>query len=253
ILAPPPSASPAQIVSAVPMGPSPTSVSSVRVTFDRAMNFATFTAADCSLTGPGEQTLAVSNVKEVSGSAGKGFTVILGLLTATGTYTLKIGPDVQDLSGVSMATFQGTFQISAPQTYVSALSVAIPAGGSVAPMLTVSDAFVIGDVDVKVSLRHPVLSELRLHLQAPDGTDVLLFNHAGGSTANLSGTTFDDEASASLAQGQGPYVGSFRPAAPLSILDGKSVAGTWKLWVEDDGTNSGTLDSWSLVVSPRAG
>src|SRR5262249_42858608 len=100
-----------QIVSAVPMGPSPTSVSSVRVTFDRAINFATFTAADCSLTGPGGQALPVSNVKEVSGSAGKGFDVVFAIQSAPGTYVLKIGPDVQDVNGVSMATFTGTFTV----------------------------------------------------------------------------------------------------------------------------------------------
>src|SRR5262249_44217098 len=100
---------------------------------------------------------------------------------------------------------------------------------------------------------HPSLRDLYVHLQAPDGTDVVLLKQMGGSSANLVNTVFDDEAPISVAMGMGPYTGSYQPLAPLSILDGKSVKGTWKLWVEDRcGGDTGTVNGFALIVTPKA-
>jgi subtilisin-like proprotein convertase family protein len=38
---------------------------------------------------------------------------------------------------------------------------------------------------------------------------------------------------------------------PLAGLNGKSVHGTWKLWVENRGPGRGTLNSWSLTVTAK--
>ena len=67
-------------------------------------------------------------------------------------------------------------------------------------------------------------------------------------------TVFDDEASVHGALGSGPFTGSFQPLSPLSSLDGKLAKGTWKLWVENRGTAySGTVNNFSLIVTPKAG
>ena len=110
-----------------------------------------------------------------------------------------------------------------PLPYSSATPVTIPAGGLATSQVTIDDTFAIGDLDVKVYLRHPAVGELYLHLQAPDGTDVVLFDSSGGATANLTGTVFDDEVTRTLAQGQGPYTGAYRPASPLEW-----TASSWK-------------------------
>jgi subtilisin-like proprotein convertase family protein len=156
-----------------------------------------------------------------------------------------------------MTAFQKTFQVSISQTglrtYTSATRAAIVPGGRAVTLLTVNDNLRITDLNVKVNITHPRLSDLFIHLQGPDGTNVILFNRSGGTSANLTNTVFDDEGKTHIALGRGPYTGSYQPVAPLSIMDGKLTRGTWKLWVEDrGGVNRGTVNSWSLLLTGRA-
>jgi subtilisin-like proprotein convertase family protein len=252
---PAPTDSAPSVVSSAASGPSPSTISSIRVTFDGAMQLSTFTPADCVLTAPDGSVVAVSAVRVVSGSGDRSFDVVFATQSKPGTYTLKIGPNVKDLSGTSMTPFQGTYRIGAgTMTYSSTTPVTIMPNGRAVAWLTVTDNFSIADLNVKVNLTYPRLMDLLIHLQAPDGTDVMLFEQMGGTSANLVNTVFDDEAPMSVALGTGPYTGSYQPLEPLSILDGRSVQGTWKLWVENLGSpNSGTVNGFSLVVTPKAG
>ena len=65
----------------------------------------------------------------------------------------------------------------------------------------------------------------------------------------------DDDATRSIATGPAPYVGAFKPVAPLSLFDGKSGArlnGTWLLQIIDpipDGL-AGSLSCWNLAITP---
>src|SRR5262249_18729912 len=109
----------------------------------------------------------------------------------------------------------------------------------------------IADLNVRLDITHPRVSDLYIHLQAPNGTDIVLFNRMGGASANLSGTLFDDQATQYIGFGRGPFTGAWQPALPLRHFNGKDLRGTWKLWVEDrGGVNQGRLNSWSLIVTP---
>ena len=97
------------------------------------------------------------------------------------------------------------------------------------------------------------MSELEVALQAPDGTTVMLADNTGMSGQNFSGTILDDDAEASIQSAttaRAPFSGRWRPAQPLSALDGKPLAGTWKLRVRDLGATPdfGTVTSWSLLL-----
>ncbi len=79
------------------------SINKVRLTFDRAIDPATFTSADvASFTGPSGAITTTYTVAAVSGSGNTQFDVSFGAQTATGTYTLVVGPDVRDASGNPM-------------------------------------------------------------------------------------------------------------------------------------------------------
>ena len=92
-----------------------------------------------------------------------------------------------------------------------------------------------------------------IHLQAPDGTDILLVNERGGSGSNFQNTVLEDNASASIRFAAAPFAGSYQPETPLSTFAGKNALGVWKLWIVDFGTGkAGVLNSWSLAFTPRA-
>ncbi|MFM7152194.1 MAG: proprotein convertase P-domain-containing protein, partial [Gemmataceae bacterium] len=89
------------------------------------------------------------------------------------------------------------------------------------------------------------------YLEGPDGSRIMIFNRAGGLSADLRDTRFSDQASQGIGTGKGPFTGAYRPHAALSAFRGKLTQGTWKLIVEDTmGQAPATLLNWSLYVQP---
>ncbi len=112
------------------------------------------------------------------------------------------------------------------------------------------DGLVVTEVVVTVELSHTWLSDLRIAIVSPSGTEVLLFNRRGGSGDNLTDTRFDDAASLPIGAGTAPFSGSFRPEAPLAALAGEDGEGTWTLEIADLVVqDTGTLRSWSIEVT----
>lgn len=184
--------------------------------------------------------------------------------------------------------------LALPQTFqpeADQLGLRLPAvgngGSGVAANDTVESALMvtgyeadrqITDVNVNISLRHNHVSDLIVTLIAPDGTEVVLIRNRPQSSSgtplngiHLANTTFDDQASQRIAQGNYPFIGTFRPEQPLTAFNGKSPNGTWLLRIQDiaGGTTTlidvngnpvldangstqavgtiGQLDSWSLT------
>lgn len=115
--------------------------------------------------------------------------------------------------------------------------------------ITIADERLIDDVNVRVSLLHTFDSDLVLTLVAPDSTRVILSNRRGGGGDNYSSTLFDDGAATPIAAGLPPFSGSFSPDESLSILNGRTQTGTWRLEVADvAGGDVGSLLSWSMTT-----
>ena len=76
-------------------------LSSVQLTFNEEINPATFTASQVTLTGPSGAITGLT-VTAVSGSNNHKFTVSFPSQTAAGTYTLNVGPNIQDWYGNEM-------------------------------------------------------------------------------------------------------------------------------------------------------
>jgi subtilisin family serine protease len=75
--------------------------STVKLTFDEEVNPATFTHSQVTLTGPSGAISGVS-VSVVAGSNNHQFDISFPSQTAPGTYTLVVGPDIQDWYGNDM-------------------------------------------------------------------------------------------------------------------------------------------------------
>ena len=102
---------------------------------------------------------------------------------------------------------------------------------------------------------------LILDLISPDGATNRLAYFDGGENPNFGSacspaleTTFDDNASNSIATGAAPFIGSFKPFNPLFSLlplSGTNLNGVWQLSVSDvNPGDTATLECWSLNISP---
>ena len=109
---------------------------------------------------------------------------------------------------------------------------------------TVSTSYTVGDVDIGVFAEHTWRGDLRITLQAPDGTRVQLVN---GDSNTISGDNFNVRLDDSAAQtvntdsataahsttAPPPFANTFAPNNPLSAFAGKNSQGTWRLEICD--------------------
>src|SRR5262249_47597386 len=240
-------------------------VSSVRLTFSKAIDSGTFTTADIvSLTGP-RGAVRVTGILAVAGSGDTQFDVTFDRQTNPGGYTLVLGSDIRDKSGnrldqnrngiqgESVADrFSSSFTIDRLYTYTANGPAPIYDNSTAGLSLTIDRDIAISDLNVKIHLSHNRDSDLYIHLRGPDGTDVVLANRRGGDGRDYWITVFDDEAATPLSAGQAPFTGSFRPDGALSAFDGKNARGTWTLYVEDRAAgNTGVLHYFTLFIEEK--
>lgn len=111
----------------------------------------------------------------------------------------------------------------------------------------------ITDLDIKLSLTHPDLSELDFTIQAPDGT--VVNSGAIFTGANFVNTVFDDDAATNIAAGVAPYTGSFNFGGVLdAAFDGIDPNGTWILTVTDSAAgNVGEITDLRLCITTDGG
>lgn len=165
------------------------------------------------------------------------------------SYSLTVGT-------LSNATFTDTYTgggLPAPISDLSTIEIPID--------VPVGAAGAIADINVRLRLNHTFDADLVISLVHPDGTVVTLSNGRGGAGDNFgtgtndcggTPTVFDDEAGVAIASGVAPFAGSFRPDSPLSALDGKPTAGTWKLRISDVApADVGTVGCVQIEVNRR--
>lgn len=113
---------------------------------------------------------------------------------------------------------------------------------------------------VTVDLDHTATGDITAALQVPGGAEIALTTQNGDTMDNtLAGTTFDDLAPLLMGcAGEGcvtftnnVVVQSAAPEGALSSLAGGTPNGQWTLMIQDvQNGNSGTLQSWSLTLTP---
>lgn len=176
------------------------------------------------------------------------------------TATLQLQDGATNLGTATFTFLTGALGANVTATYSTGnIALAIPDNGSVEIPFTVTDTGVISDVNVKVRGNHTYDGDLVFELVAPDGTIVPLATGRGGSGDNYgSGTNdctgtptiFDDSAATAISAGVAPFGASYRPESPLSVLNGKSPAGLWKLRASDTATqDTGTLGCVQLEIT----
>ncbi len=123
-------------------------------------------------------------------------------------------------------------------------------GAPVSDTITVGESFIVGDVNVRVRIDHPFLSDVLVTLKHESETPITLMSNTCGGNDNFD-ITFDDDGG-TLACGS-PTIGTFQPTSTggslLSAFNGKDSAGTWTLEVFDDFDGDvGSLLEWSIEI-----
>jgi subtilisin-like proprotein convertase family protein len=119
--------------------------------------------------------------------------------------------------------------------------------------LTIGDSGRVKGLKVHIGqITHGYDGDLTITLIAPDGRSVVLVSQRGGNGDNFVDTVFDDNAASAIrSTTTAPFTGTFRPAEPLSTLDGSPLGGTWTLKVVDGSLgDTGTLDAWGVDAAP---
>lgn len=133
----------------------------------------------------------------------------------------------------------------------------MPIGTSVSE-IAVQDDYVIGDLDVQLSITHTNVEQLNAYLVGPDGEKIELFTGVGRSDDHFEQTILDDEAGERITRARAPFRGRFQPEAvekgapSLRHYYGQNIQGPWKLEIRTyRGDRPGMLHGWSLLVRPR--
>jgi len=111
-----------------------------------------------------------------------------------------------------------------------------------------------GLVSVCINITHSWVSDLQISLIAPDGTQVMLINGIGGDGDNFTNTCLYQAASMSVAGGQAPFTGTWKPMGNLGYFNnGQNGNGQWQLHILDTyPADQGTLLSWNLSFGSNA-
>lgn len=145
---------------------------------------------------------------------------------------------------------------------------------------TITDDFEIADINVRIdSIVHAFPGDVTFGFKAPNGYGVDVVTFIGGAVAgggdgdNITNMVIDNQAVGDMllaTNAQAPYTASWLPIAnspswpvlgfgpqepvgELNKLNGASTLGTWRVLASDqDAGIPGTLNSWSLIVTPRA-
>ena len=140
-----------------------------------------------------------------------------------------------------------TYEETTPSSFV--------VGSNESSIVVSGAATVIAKVTVKLTILHDSTDDLKLTIESPVGTQVLLSNkRRGDSGDSFIDTVFDDSASTSIADPSNvsPFTGTFKPEQLLSAFNGEDANGTWKLLIVDDQSNGSfrrELSNWSLTIS----
>lgn len=170
----------------------------------------------------------------------------------------------------------------APVVYTMASSLAIPdnLGRGTFQSQVITDDFEIADLDFRVdNLTHTFSGDVSVLLRGPTGIGTDLISVIGGGVSgggggdNLVNTVVDDSATGDFllaANTAAPFTGSWKPifntptwttfgfpavdpVGSLSRYNGLTTKGSWTVLVSDQAsTDTGTLNSWSIIVTPKA-
>ena len=134
----------------------------------------------------------------------------------------------------------------------------IPPGKTIVSEIEISEDYLVGDLNVLLSITHSYDSALHAYLTGPRGQRIELFSEVGGTDDHFDETLFDDQARTPITKSRPPFRGPHIPKAAttkqpsLSSFNGKSIKGVWQLVIRNTRNDRfGMLHRWALIVKPQ--
>ncbi len=193
--------------------------------YDAGLHFTDTLAAG--VPNNGSTTFTVPNVNSANARI---------MVKARDNYFLSINP-----ARITIGNY--TQQCGNQHTHAPAISIPDNNSAGITDTIHVSENQYISDVNVHVNITHSYVRDLQIKLIAPDGTQVMLWNHNCGGQDNLVLTFDDDGNNIDCSQ----LTGNIQPVENLSVLNDKYSAGDWILAINDNAApDQGTLNDWAL-------
>ncbi len=134
----------------------------------------------------------------------------------------------------------------------------LPPRKTIISEINIDEDFLIGDLDVQLSITHSNVGFLDAYLTGPDGQRIELFTEVGGSGDHFDQTIFDDQAREPITKARSPFEGRYLPEGllkrqpGLALFNGKNAKGTWQLMLRGSRSDRfGMLHSWGLITRPQ--
>jgi len=234
-------------------------VTRLRLSFNVPADARTFVSGNIRVTGPAGTAVPILGFSKFDAPS-----TVWDILVAPqrfvgdGGVRVWVAPRVQSI-GVMPMDQDGDGNAGEPEDFLGAAAYQFnsSAPGLIADegttdfLLDIGRSLSIKDVNVRVNLSHPYVSDLEVQLISPANKVVRLFNHRGADGNDLHDTRFDDQAAKTIDFATAPYAGVFRPdGGTLANLIGDDAQGTWTLRVIDSfAGGTGQLNSWGLTIS----
>lgn len=164
---------------------------------------------------------------------------LTAVTAVAGAYSLGAGVHyvhVAQMNIIGFPDYRLSFGTLPGTSYTSAPTLAIPDNGlpaTVSDVINVPAACTLSNIAVQIDLTHSFIGDLEIHLISPTGTDVMLWDRAGGGMQNIVGV----------------FGLGLSSADPLGALIGEEAMGDWTINVGDGAPiDTGTLNSWGVLV-----
>jgi hypothetical protein len=156
-------------------GPTSSSMNSLWLTFNEAIDVSSFTASAVKLTDPNGIVIPVT-VRVVNNSGDRQMVLLFSNQTKLGNYKLTISSAVRDLQGNHMAPYAATITLHGSTTYTNSTATAIKPWTLASSSFTLPSGAAIGNLQVRINVSYPADGELYFYLVAPNGKTVALSN-----------------------------------------------------------------------------
>lgn len=255
----PPPPAPLRVLSASTIESSRGLVTAMRVTFNVAPQPLAMAPGKFRVTGPAGASVPILGFKPVSADGAIwNLQLTPQKFVGAGGVRLWVSPTVASKAGQLMDQDQDglpgeaeDYFAAAAFQFNSATAGLITDAGTTDFPIDIGRNLNIRDVNVRVNLTHPYLSDLEVDLISPANKIVKLFDHRGEDGNDLKDTRFDDSAAKGIDTAAAPFAGVFRPDGDaLANLIDDDAQGTWLLRIIDSYAGAtGQVNSWGLTLT----
>ncbi|KPA12900.1 cell surface protein [Candidatus Magnetomorum sp. HK-1] len=160
---------------------------------------------------------------------------------------VQINAKAEGLMNASCQTLKTSKQYE-KEYHATDLPIKIPDKELVESKITIDNDDKIKNLIVRLVIKHNQIEDIFAYLITPQQEKITLFTSLKvPKQTGIFDIELNDRALKKITDEKGQLRGSYKPQSPLSIVNGLSIKGEWKLHLKDNTRyDTGTLESWSL-------